>query len=104
MFQDVWYGFFVNVYDNESTHRAIEKSDMSPSLDARAYLPAEISQRNFIVQPDDNTVNTDSEWTFTLTPGIAMMQECYIKLTFPPELEILWDSIEALGIFLPRNL
>jgi hypothetical protein len=104
VYQDVWYGFYVNLYDNEPTFKAIEKSDMTPALDARNFQAKQISGRDFYVQPDDNTVNTYSEWTFSIQPGIPMMRECYIKLSIPPEFSVKWDSIEASGIFLPSSL
>lgn len=104
IYQDIWYGFFVNIYDNEPKYKAIEKSDMTPYLDARAYTPQVITSRNFLVTPSDNTVNTVSEWTLQVQPGIPMVRDCFIRLWIPSEITLNYQSIEASGIFLPKNL
>lgn len=69
IFQDKWYGFFVNLYDNEApNYKAIEQSDRYAFLDARQYIPSPIPVEHFIITPSDSTVNTISEWTMALSP------------------------------------
>ena len=85
IYQDQWHGFFVNTYDNEKPSAAIEMSD-STYLDAVDFLPSIITKRNFLVQPDDNVISTESEWLFTLEPQIPMEQGCYIRLWMPVDI------------------
>lgn len=104
IWQDKWYGFFVNLYDNEQPiYKPIEKSDSTPFLDATAYLPSPIPIDKFWVTPSDPTVNTVSEWTMYLEPSVPMQVECYIKLYMPRDFTFNLDSIESSGIFLPKN-
>ena len=56
------------------------------------------------VDPSDTTVNTESQWTLSLSSTVPLATECYIKLLFPLDLEYDFQSITGSGIFLPKNL
>jgi|LauGreDrversion4_2_1035121.scaffolds.fasta_scaffold30695_5 hypothetical protein len=87
IWQDRWYGFYVNTFDNEApSFKAIERSDFTPFLDATQYLPARIPIDNFFVEPADTIVNTISEWTLQLSMTSPLMQECYIKIYWPTDI------------------
>ena len=77
----------MNIYDNESPFRPIEKSDFT-FLDAVDFLPKKISARNFLVTPSDNTVNTESEWTISVQPDLPMEKGCFLRLWFPHDIEV----------------
>lgn len=44
-----------------------------------------------------------SQWTLSLDLPVPLGRECYIKMYLPVDLEYEFQSVEADGIFLPRN-
>lgn len=71
------------------------------ALDTTNYEPAKLPSTNLQVDPSDTIVNTASQWTLNVDIDVPLMQECFIVLFFPTDLEYNFEFIEADGIFRP---
>lgn len=93
----------MEIFDNEPIQKLIEVS-VPTILDTTQYEPATMPKTVLQVEPSDTTVNTQSQWTLSLSSTVPLATECYIKLLFPLDLEYDFQSITGSGIFLPKNL
>ena len=103
IYQDQWYGYSVEFYDAEANPKLTEKS-ISTFLDATAYEPFKMAPNALSLNPQDNTINKESQWYISLQPGLPMNEECYIKILLPTDLEYQFNYVEPSGIFLDQGL
>jgi hypothetical protein len=104
IYQDIWYGFDVQTFDGEVASAPIDTSDLTPSLDARSFKPYIIKHSEFTMRPSSTVVQTPSKWDFSMQLAIPLMRECYIKIVFPNDFSVRWESATVSGIFMPRSL
>ena len=92
-------GFFIITQDSEGEPRPIEEIQ-NVVLDATNFLPAIIPIKNFEVGPRNATIQTYSEWTFSLKVNIPIDKGCWIEIFLPPDFVYKPYKIYASGIFM----
>jgi hypothetical protein len=95
-----WSGFKILTFDGEPQPSRIEESE-SISLDATNYEVHNIDESDFVINPTNQSINTSSEWSFSLSLEFPLEQQCLVKLYFPPDLSYAVSSVSGFGFLSP---
>lgn len=105
IYKGIWDQFFITLFDgqfNAQLNPSIIEVSENIALDASSFVEHIMdSTEDFKVAPSNRTINTESDWSFTIALDFPLEKECTIVIEFPSDLTFNINQVRGQMSFKP---